>query len=106
MCCRGRKSAATAIYATTRLSRTMSSSANAGLAHQRRVGRESVDVGPWNKDRVWPLLSSPSLKVFTSSLSSLGCGSFAFEAKTLFVNKIVGMRSVHATRLRVDIDTA
>ena len=35
----------------------------------------------------------------------VGCGSFAFEAKALSVNRIAGVRSVHGARMRGDIDT-
>ena len=34
-----------------------------------------------------------------------GCGSFGFEARALFVNRIAGVRSVHGARMRGDIDT-
>ena len=34
-----------------------------------------------------------------------GCGSFAFEARAPCVNRIAGVRSVHAARMRGDIDT-
>lgn len=36
---------------------------------------------------------------------SMGCGSFAFEAKAPSVNRIAGMRSVRDVRMRGDIDT-
>ena len=35
-----------------------------------------------------------------------GCGSFAFEARALFFNRIAAMRSVRAVRMRGDIDTS
>src|SRR5262252_5920825 len=30
----------------------------------------------------------------------MGCGSFAFEARAPFVNRIAGVQSVHAARMR------
>jgi site-specific DNA recombinase len=36
----------------------------------------------------------------------IGCGSFAFDARAPFFNRIAGRRSAQAARMRGDIDTA
>jgi Putative inner membrane protein (DUF1819) len=56
------------------------------------------------------LVELPDWKLFFLSREGVerflfGCGSFGFEARALFVNRIAGVRSVHGVRMRGDIDT-
>ena len=53
-----------------------------------------------------PARSLGSLALFLFLWAPVGCGSFAFEGKAPSVNRIVGVWSVHAARMRGDIDTA